>query len=107
MPSSSETKAYNVLDRFRTEAANSRQYLSETTRAEISRTPLTEKNRMSGKLMFAKLFYYLGLDGIVIAGTGAGKTMSFIMPLLVDSTKQKMVVIISTLNDFEHIQVRR
>ncbi|KAH9958297.1 hypothetical protein BC827DRAFT_1344993 [Russula dissimulans] len=44
----------------------------------------------------------LGLDCIVITGTGAGKTMPFIMPLLVDPTKKKVVVIISPLNALEH-----
>lgn len=47
----------------------------------------------------------LGLDCIVIAGTGAGKTMPFAMPLLVDETKRKMVVIISLLNELEQDQV--
>jgi ATP-dependent helicase YprA (DUF1998 family) len=48
----------------------------------------------------------LGLDCIVIAPTGAGKTMPFIMPLLVDKTCRKMVIIISPLNELEYDQVR-
>ncbi|KZT67037.1 P-loop containing nucleoside triphosphate hydrolase protein [Daedalea quercina L-15889] len=48
----------------------------------------------------------LGLDCIVIAGTGAGKTMPFVMPLLVDETKRKMVVIISPLNELEEDQAK-
>ncbi|EPS93212.1 hypothetical protein FOMPIDRAFT_1056168 [Fomitopsis schrenkii] len=49
----------------------------------------------------------LGLDCIVIAGTGAGKTMPFVMPLLVDETKQKMVLVISPLNELEQDQAKR
>ena len=47
----------------------------------------------------------LGLDCVVIAGTGSGKTMPFAMPLLVDKTKKKMVIVISPLNDLEEDQV--
>ncbi|KAH9952579.1 P-loop containing nucleoside triphosphate hydrolase protein, partial [Russula dissimulans] len=49
----------------------------------------------------------LGLDCIAIAGTGAGKTMPFIMPLLVDPTKKKIVIIILPLNALEHNQAVR
>ena len=48
----------------------------------------------------------LGLDCVVIASTGAGKSMPFIMPLLVDETCRKMVIIISPLNELEYDQVR-
>ena len=44
-------------------------------------------------------------DVIVIASTGAGKTMPFCMPLLIDETKKKKVLIISPLNELEEEQV--
>ena len=47
----------------------------------------------------------LGIDCIVIAGTGAGKTMPFVMPLLLDRTKTKKVLVISPLNELEMEQV--
>jgi len=47
----------------------------------------------------------LGLDCVVIAGTGSGKTMPFGMPLLLDEAKDKMVVVISPLNELEAEQV--
>ena len=47
----------------------------------------------------------LGLDCVAIAGTGAGKTMPFGMPLLMDDCKSKMVIVISPLNDLEAEQV--
>lgn len=34
-----------------------------------------------------------GLDSIVIAGTSSGKTMPFMMPLLVDLTKKVLVIL--------------
>jgi ATP-dependent helicase YprA (DUF1998 family) len=45
----------------------------------------------------------LGLDSVVIAGTGAGKTMPFMMPLLLD--KKKRVIIISPLKVLQEDQV--
>ena len=45
----------------------------------------------------------LGLDCLVIAGTGAGKSMPFVMPLF--AFPDKMVVIISPLNALEEDQV--
>jgi superfamily II DNA/RNA helicase len=47
----------------------------------------------------------LGLDCVTIAGTGSRKTMPFAMPLLVDRTKKKIVLVISSLNDLEDDQV--
>ena len=47
----------------------------------------------------------LGLDCIVIAGTGSRKTMPFGMLLLLDEAKEKMVVVISPLNELEAKQV--
>ena len=44
-------------------------------------------------------------DVVVIASTGAGKTMPFCMPLLIDETKTKKVLIISPLNELEEEQV--
>jgi ATP-dependent helicase YprA (DUF1998 family) len=46
----------------------------------------------------------LGLDSVLIPGTGAGKTMPFMMPLLLD--KHKKVIIISPLKVLQVDQVR-
>jgi ATP-dependent helicase YprA (DUF1998 family) len=43
-------------------------------------------------------------DVVVIASTGAGKTMPFCMPSLIDETKKKKVLIISPLNELEEEQ---
>jgi ATP-dependent helicase YprA (DUF1998 family) len=45
----------------------------------------------------------LGLNSVVIVGTGAGKTMPFMMPLLLD--KVKKVVIVSPLKVLQADQV--
>ena len=46
----------------------------------------------------------LGLDSFVIAGTGAGKTMPFMMPLLLDPKSK--CIIISPLKVLQEDQVR-
>jgi len=46
----------------------------------------------------------LRLDSVVIVGTGAGKTMPFMMPLLLD--RKKKVLIISPLKILQADQVR-
>lgn len=47
----------------------------------------------------------LGLDAVVVAGTGAGKTMLFMLLLL--SNKKKMVIIISPLIALQEDMERR
>ncbi|KAF8881231.1 hypothetical protein BD779DRAFT_1473508 [Infundibulicybe gibba] len=47
----------------------------------------------------------LGLDCSVIAGTGAGKTSPFVMPLFIEV--EKVIVIISPLNALEEDQVHQ
>ena len=42
----------------------------------------------------------------MIAGTGAGKTMPFVLPLFVHNPRDKLVLIISSLNALEMDQVR-
>lgn len=46
----------------------------------------------------------LGLDVLVIAGTGAGKTIPFMMPLLL--MREKFSLIISPLKVLQEDQVR-
>ncbi len=47
----------------------------------------------------------LGLDCVVVAGTGAGKTIPFVLPLFVHDSKDKLVLVISPLNALETDQV--
>jgi ATP-dependent helicase YprA (DUF1998 family) len=48
---------------------------------------------------------FLGIPCLVIAGTGAGKTLPLVTPLLMDDTKKKMALVISPLNELEEEQV--
>lgn len=47
----------------------------------------------------------LKLDCIAIAGTGAGKTMPFVMPLFADITGKRMMIVCSPLTALQTDQV--
>lgn len=82
--------------------------------SEVTRTKLTDRFR---ELLDGTTPYdwqvdiaealLLGMDSVLIAGTGAGKTLPFIMPLFVDDSQSKRVIIISPLNELERDQVSR
>ena len=86
-------------------ATRRRKYDSSLTRAKIHEE-FTRKN--PGKTPYPWQInvaeaILLGLYCTVIAGTGAGKTMPFIMPLFVQP--QRVVLVISPLNALEEDQV--
>ncbi|KAF8545639.1 hypothetical protein OG21DRAFT_1394702, partial [Imleria badia] len=45
--------------------------------------------------------FYLGLDCVIIAGTGSGKSLPFVMPSMLKINLQKMLVVLSPLNALE------
>lgn len=97
----------NVLQAARDAAVISRQYSSAQTREDLI---ASFKGAFNGLEPYnwqldVTEAVLLGLDCVAIAGTGSGKTMPFAMPLLVDRTKKKMVIVISPLNDLEEDQV--
>ena len=103
MPSTSEDPS-NVLQAARD---YSREHSSERTREElvaVFQKTFRGLEPYDWQLDVTEAIL-LGLDCVVIAGTGSGKTIPFAMPLLVDKTKKKMVIVISPLNDLEEDQV--
>ncbi|KAF8162176.1 hypothetical protein K438DRAFT_1618567 [Mycena galopus ATCC 62051] len=98
-------KAADNLQTARAEAAKSRQYRSTPTRAKIRTEFIARNDGMiphDWQVDFAEALL-LGLDCTLIAGTGSGKTMPFVMPLFVES--DKIIIIISPLNALEVDQV--
>ncbi|KAJ7159876.1 P-loop containing nucleoside triphosphate hydrolase protein, partial [Mycena crocata] len=99
-------KFAQILQKARDDASKSRGYETAPTRAQL-RTEFVQRNDgmvphvwqvdMGEALL-------LGLDCSLIAGTGAGKTMPFVMPLFVES--EKMIIIISPLNALEVDQIQ-
>ncbi|KAJ3756040.1 hypothetical protein EV360DRAFT_85345 [Lentinula raphanica] len=94
------------LELARTKASRQNGYNSDSTR-DLLRSEFT---RFTGGLAaytwqidIAEALL-LGLDCSVIAGSGAGKTMSFLMPLFVE--REKHVIIIS-LTALEEDQAKR
>ena len=89
------------LQRAWEEAFKTHGYQSAATRAKL-RTEFSQQN--PGMVAYDWQIdmleaLLLGLDCSVIAGTGAGKTMPFVMPLFVESNK--IMIIISPLNALE------
>lgn len=93
------------LQKARAEALKARGYQSMATRNEL-RERFSKRSPGLGpyewQVDVAKALL-LGLDCSVIAGTGAGKTMPFVMPLFVET--KKIVIVISPLNVLEEDQV--
>lgn len=48
----------------------------------------------------------LGLDVVLQAPTGGGKTLIFALPLFLEENKKKTAIVISPLNELEQDQVR-
>src|SRR5882762_12023098 len=100
-----QSKSYRILEKARAEAAQKNGYNLQTTWTEL-------------QWLFRKRFgkdpydwqldvmeaILLGLDSVVITGTGAGKTMPFMMLLLLN--KSKKVIIVSPLKILQVYQVR-
>ncbi|KAJ7235802.1 P-loop containing nucleoside triphosphate hydrolase protein [Mycena rebaudengoi] len=90
-----------ILQKARDDAFKSRGYQSAPTRAKL-RNEFSAKNdgmiAHDWQIDIGEALH-LGVDCSLIAGTGAGKTMPFVMPLFLDS--EKIIVIISPLNALE------
>ncbi|KAF9560218.1 hypothetical protein CPC08DRAFT_690339, partial [Agrocybe pediades] len=99
--------AARLLDNARQSASKKNGYSSSDSRKKMR----DELERRSGGLIAydwqldVAEALLLGLDCSVIAGTGAGKTMPFVLPLLVET--KKIVIIISPLNALEEDQAAR
>lgn len=97
----------DTLQKARQNAANSRQYDSDATRAEL--TKLFElacqgKSPFPWQLDITEALL-LGLDCLLIAGTGAGKTMPMAMALLLPERKDNFIIVLSPLKDLQRDQV--
>ena len=97
-----------TLKNAREAALKDRNYDSEGTRQTMSQKL---KDVFNGRSPYdwqldAAESLILGLDCVVVAGTGAGKTIPFMLPLLLHDSRNKVVLIISPLNALEMDQVR-
>jgi len=94
-------KSYSNLNKSRELVAD---YKSETTRQKLVEACLERCNhRPHSWQLDADESFHLGLDCIILAGTGFGKTLPFVMPLMLDT--EKILLVISPLNTLEVDQV--
>jgi len=99
------TRVYRNLQKAREEAARKNGYDSTRTRSDLKSIfhDRFGKDPYEWQLDVTEAIL-LGLDSVVIVGTGAGKTMPFMMPLLLDDKKK--VIIISPLKILQADQVQ-
>lgn len=98
--------SYTLLDKTRKRMQRYKKYSSASIRDLVSAevTARTGKVPYSWQLDVVEAILF-GLDCIVLAGTGSGKTLPFAMVLLADGTKKKKVIIVSPLNELQKEQV--
>ncbi|KAI0371404.1 P-loop containing nucleoside triphosphate hydrolase protein [Pilatotrama ljubarskyi] len=100
-------RSYKVLQAARDMATSKRKYDSSATRSKM----VAEfQARTKGKVPYewqvdVAEALLLGVDCTVIAGTGSGKTMPFVMPAFVE--REKVFFVISPLNALESDQASR
>ncbi|CDO73892.1 hypothetical protein BN946_scf185016.g49 [Trametes cinnabarina] len=102
-------RSAKLIKTARENAAREHGYQSRETRSRLS---VAFAEASSGKQPYdwqldVSEALLLGLDTVVTAGTGAGKSIPFVMPLLLEKSSKKMVIIISPLNELERDQARR
>jgi len=101
MPTSPSSPASNPILHDDVQAA---QVLENARRQRPGYSSLETRNKVSSELMNRGLGFtpyswqldiaealLLGLDCSVIAGTGAGKTLPFVLPLLIDGHKINLI----------------
>jgi superfamily II DNA helicase RecQ len=100
---------YNTLEQARRKASEDINYDSKTVLEHIinefkqifeGRAPYDWQVDITDAVL-------LELDTTVIAGTGSGKTIPFILPLTAKERRNKMVLIISPLKELQKDQVSR
>jgi ATP-dependent helicase YprA (DUF1998 family) len=100
---------HTTLERARRKASEDPSYDSKTVLEHISNEfkRIFEGQAPYGWQVDITDAILLGVDTTVIAGTGSGKTIPFILPLLAKERKNKMVLIISPLKELQKDQVSR
>ncbi|KIK97805.1 hypothetical protein PAXRUDRAFT_135571 [Paxillus rubicundulus Ve08.2h10] len=98
-------KLYTNLVNSQEVATRTSSYSSENTRKAFIDTCLHRYNNQPpySWQLDAAVAFYLGLDCTVLAGTGSGKSLPFVMPCILSSNK--VLLVISPLNSLEEDQV--
>ncbi|KAF8207647.1 P-loop containing nucleoside triphosphate hydrolase protein [Mycena galopus ATCC 62051] len=99
-------ESQRLLEEARQKARRKRQYDSANTRRDLARLFQEQEGKTAYEWQIdVSEALILGLDAVVVAGTGAGKTIPFMMPVLLH--REKFVLIISPLKILQEDQARR
>ncbi|THV04363.1 P-loop containing nucleoside triphosphate hydrolase protein [Dendrothele bispora CBS 962.96] len=101
-------QSYSNLDKARDKAAQEYMYNSQTARdyMQVQFTSRFGRTAHEWQLDIAEAII-LGLDSVLIAGTGHGKTIPFMLILLNDKAETSTLVVISPLKILQEDQVSR
>ncbi|KAK7027151.1 hypothetical protein R3P38DRAFT_2459909, partial [Favolaschia claudopus] len=95
-----------LLQEAREKTRKQRDYDSEKTRQKLASLFEEQTGKQAHKWQIdVSEALILGLDSVVIAGTGAGKTMPFMMPVMLH--REKFVLVISPLKVLQEDQASR
>jgi hypothetical protein len=99
--------AFELLSRVRaaTDSHDSHDFHSRLTAGFKTRFG-ADSNPLYWQLVVSEALH-LGLDCTVIAATGAGKTVPFVLSLLADDSRARTVLIICPLKELQEDQVRK
>ncbi|KAF9222825.1 hypothetical protein BS17DRAFT_160414 [Gyrodon lividus] len=105
-PTSHHNKSYAYLSARRQTNSDAPRYCSETTRHALSANCETRTGRKPYPWQLdCSEACNLGMDCVILAGTGFGKTLPFTIPALLHP--DKITIVLSPLNALEEDQARR
>lgn len=101
-------KCVKLLQQTQRAHAESQQYDSAKTRKQLTQMFIKKTGKSPYKWQFdVAEAIILDLNCIVLAGTGSGKSMPFVMPLMQDAVDGKIIIIVCPLIELQEDQVRR
>jgi ATP-dependent helicase YprA (DUF1998 family) len=107
LPNAREIRFQQNLQNAHEKGSRDSGYDSESTRKEIADNSAARAGIQPYEWQIdVSEALLLGLDAVVIAGTGSGKTLPFYLPLFTDHCKNKMALIVLPLKTLQHDMVR-
>ena len=100
-----QSKSYRILEKACAEAAWKNGYNSQMTQTDLQWLfhEWFSKDPYDWQLDVTEVIL-LGHDSVVVASTGAGKTMPFMMPLMLNKSKKVIIVLLLKILQVDQVQ---